>query len=114
MKYFPLTTQTLNENELKIEYKSSREIGVVRLGEKHLYFRKLRKIYYIPYGDIEKCFRRVITVPMKLCCGKGDMGIEHLVICGRDGELAQIELPGTKAARILMEQLKDRIPDREV
>ena len=59
-------------------------------------------------------FRRVLAVPAKLCCGKGDFEIENLVICGEnDQELAQVQLPGRKAAQILMEELKNRVPEAE-
>lgn len=111
MKYCALAAQVPDENVLKEEYKSAREIGVIRIGEENLYFRKFWKIYYISYHNIHRCFRRVEDVPMKLCCGKGNMGIEYLVICGEKGELAQIELPGTKAARILIKEIEKRIQD---
>lgn len=111
MKFYPLTEPAQKEEYISSEYRSAREIGVVRLGEGYLYFRKSRKIYYIPYQDIRRCFRRVMAVPMKMCCGKGNFEIENLVICGDEGELAQVQLPGTRAAKILMEELKSRIPD---
>jgi hypothetical protein len=52
-------------------------------------------------------------VPAKLCCGKGDLEVENLVICGDKGELAQIQLPGTRAAKVLMEELENLIPEAE-
>ena len=36
--------------------------------------------------------------------------IENLVVYAGDTEIAQIQLPGTKAARILMDELKDKVP----
>ena len=55
-------------------------------------------------------FRRVMEVPAKMCCGKGNFAIENLVLCDNEKELAVIQLPGTKAARLLMEELKEKIP----
>ena len=96
---------------LQMEYKNAREIGKLRLGVERLYFRSARKIYYVPYTDIYRYFRRVMLVPAKLCCGKGDLAIEHLVICDTDSELAQIQLPGSHAAKVLMERMSELAPD---
>lgn len=114
MRFYPLTDEQTEGAQLEGEYKAAREIGKLRLGELRLYFRAGLKTYYIPYHGIHRMFRRVLAVPAKLCCGKGDFEIEHLVICGEgDRELAQIQLPGTKAAKIVMEELKKRVPEAE-
>lgn len=111
MKFYPLTSQIRDVSEMEAEYKASREIGVIRIGKENLYFKKRMKIYYCPYSEIRHCFRRVMLVPAKLCCGKGELKVENLVICDESGEIAQIQLPGTKAAQILVEELKKRMPD---
>ncbi len=113
MKFYPLTTVVNDKTTLESEYKAAREIGTLRLGELRLYFRSKRKVYYIPYKDVRRCFRRVMLIPAKMCCGKGDFELENLVICGDEGELAQIQLPGTRAAKILMEELETIIPEAE-
>lgn len=111
MKFCPLTNEEPDKEALAADYKTATEIGVVRLGRVHLYFRRARKVYYIPYSQIRRAFRRVMLVPAKLCCGRGELQVENLVICSDQGELAQIGLPGTRAAKGLMEELKKRIPD---
>ena len=115
MHFYPLIDDVqVDEKQLDSEYKTAREIGKVKLGELRLFFRAGLKTYYIPYHSIHRMFRRVLAVPAKLCCGKGDFEIEHLVVCGADDrELAQIQLPGKKAAQILMEELKQRVPEAE-
>ena len=113
MKLFPLSTTMPDMDILQAEYKTARQIGVLRLGEKCLYVKKWFRAYYIPYQDIKRCFRRVLLVPAKLCCGKGDLPVENLVICTDAGEIAQIQLPGTKAAKVLIEALKEKIPEAE-
>ncbi|MCC8356564.1 MAG: hypothetical protein LJU34_01730 [Oscillospiraceae bacterium] len=115
MKFYPLTgtSDGSDPKELASEYEAAREIGKLRLGELRLYFKQARKIYYIPYNAVRRCFRRVQLVQAKLCCGKGNLEIENLVICGEEGELAQVQLPGTKAAKILMEELERLIPEAE-
>lgn len=111
MKFYPLKTTEENAQNLQTEYKNAQEIGKLRLGTKRLYFRSARKIYYIPYTDIYRYFRRVMLVPAKLCCGRGDFAIEHLVICDDNSELAQIQIPGSRAAKILMEKMNVLAPD---
>lgn len=111
MKFYPLTVATDNIDELQTEYKDAQEIGKLRLGTERLYFRSSRKIYYIPYTEIYRYFRRVMLVPAKLCCGKGDFAVEHLVICDAEKELAQIQIPGAHAAKVLMERMSVLTPD---
>ena len=114
MKFESLTSPAADTTALQEEYRHAREIGKLRLGQQHLYFRTGLKSYYLPYQDITRYFRRVMQVPAKLCCGKGDFEIENLVICGERGELAQIQLPGLKAAKIVMESLAELAPNAAV
>ena len=114
MRFYPLTDDNTDAAALAVEYAAARAIGKIRLGELRLYFKAGLKTYYIAYHDVRRLFRRVLEVPAKLCCGKGDFEIENLVICGEgDRELAQIQLPGKKAAKVLMDELKERIPEAE-
>ncbi len=113
MKFSPLTSPTEDAAALQSEYKASREIGNIRLGELHLFCRVRSTRYYIPYRDVRRCFRRVQLIPAKMCCGKGDFELENLVVCGDVGELIQVQLPGTKAAKVLLEELRERIPEAE-
>lgn len=110
MRFHALTSSTVEKDILCTEYKGGREIGIVKLGDTCLFFRKKWRVYYIPYTQIHRCFRRVLSVPAMLCCGKGNFEIENLVIHSDNKEVAQIQLPGTKAARILMDELKVRVP----
>ena len=113
MKFVPLTQETEGADALASEYKAARQIGKVRLGELRLFLRAGLKVYCIPSQDVRRCFRRVQLIPAKMCCGRGDLEVETLVVCGDAGELIQVQLPGTKAARILMEELQARIPEAE-
>ena len=114
MKFESLTSQAADLSLLPEEYKQAREIGKLRLGQRNLFFRAGLKSYYVPYSDIERYFRRVMQVPAKMCCGKGNFEIENLVICGDGRELAQIQLPGAKAAKIVMECLAELAPNAAV
>ena len=114
MKFYPLLDQAGRDlpsaESLTDEYKSSREIGSIRVGEKHLFFRVRLKVYYIPYSAIRRCYRRVIQFPARMCCGRGEMSTENLVLWTDEGEVAQIPLPSTRAAKELMRILPSRIP----
>ncbi len=113
MKLYSLTTADTDVKSLKQEYKSARETGIIRLGESCLFFRKRFKVYYITYKEITRVFRRVITVPAKFFSGKGEFAIEHLVIFAGEVEAAQIQMPGTNAAKALMDELKQLVPDAQ-
>lgn len=113
MKFYKVTNEDASNSELEVEYKASREIGSIRIGETHLFFKRRLKVYYIPYQDIKRCYRRVLMVPAQVCCGKGEIAIENLVICDDNQELCELQLPGTKAAKILVEELKKLMPDTD-
>jgi len=59
-------------------------------------------------------FRRVLLIPAKMCCGKGDFEVENIVICTAEGEKAQIQLPGERAGKIMLEELTRLAPNAEV
>lgn len=87
MNFYSLQqVKATEKQDMEQDYKAGRAIGIVRLGKEHLYFRRIRKIYYVPYTDIRRCFRRVMRVPAKLCCGRGDLEVENLVICTDQGK----------------------------
>ena len=113
MKFYALASELANE-VLFAGYKEGREIGKARLGAKCLYFRDNLKVYYIPYEDMTRVFRRVLLIPAKMCCGKGDFEVENIVICTEKGEVAQIQLPGERAGKIMLEELSRLAPGAEV
>ena len=111
MRFEPLTAAAPDPAALRGEYRQAGEIGKLRLGERTLFFRSGLRVYYVPYADIRRYFRRVMCVPAKLCCGQGTFELEYLVLCGDRGELAQIGLPGAKAAKAVMERMAQLAPD---
>ena len=113
MKLIPVTNIASDEKALESEFKSARQVGVIRLGDKHFFFKSKLKQYYIPYEDIKRCYRRVQGVPMKMCCGRGEVLVENLVIGEGDKEYAVIQLPGTRAAKVLFEDLKGILPNAD-
>lgn len=113
MKFYSVPEGNVLTDNLDGEYKAAREIGVIRIGKENLFFRVRLKHFAIPYKNITRMFRRVREVPAQVCCGKGSIGIESLVVCTDEGEAAEIQLPGTRAARALMEDLKALLPNMD-
>ena len=113
MKFHAVATE-LSPEVLAAGYKEGREIGKARLGAKALYFREKLTVYYIPYEDMTRVFRRVLLIPAKMCCGRGDFEVENIVICTEKGEVAQIQLPGERAGKIMLEELAKRAPQAQV
>ena len=107
MKLYTVSGQVIPDEG---EYRAARAVGNVRVGAEYLFFRAGLRVYAIAWGEIKRCYRRVMRVPMKMCCGSGSLDVESLVVEGEAGELASIQLPGTRAARGLMEALKAVAP----
>ena len=93
---------------------------MLSLGTRNLFFRKGLKTYVLPYGEISRYFRRVLAVPARIgCCAGGELRIEHLVVCvtdasGTEREAAQIQLPGERAAKAVMDELRQLAPNAAV
>lgn len=114
MKFNPLVS-TAADDILAAEYKSGRDIGGITLGDTCLFFKVRLKVNYIPYADITRVFRRVQLVQTKMCCGKGNLEIENIVICGPDEtEIAQIQLPGERAGVIVLEEIAKMDPEIKI
>jgi len=114
MKFYTVTGKLLEGEALEAEWKNSRQIGALRIADRHLFFRTIvklqRKDFCISYDDIRRCYRRVMLVPARMCCGRGDLEMEHLVIEDDTGEVAEIAMPGTRAAKEAIAELRGRIP----
>ena len=111
MRFYPLAGGDAPEAGLKEEYENARDIGGVRFGTERLYLRRGLRIGHILYADIRRCYRRVLVVPMRMCCGKGDLEQENLVVEGSRGELAAVRLPDGRAARAVMQELGKKLPE---
>ena len=98
MKLIPVTNIASDQAALEAEFKAARQVGAIRLGEKHFFFKAKMKQHYIP---------------TRMCCGKGELLVENLVIGGDDGELAVIQLPGSNAAKVLFEDVKKLLPNAD-
>lgn len=111
MKFQALNCPEVEKSLLTADHAGAREIGNVHLGKLYFYFRVRSRLYYLPYDMLHRCFRRVELVAARMCCGKGDFEVENIVLCGADDEeIAQIQLPGAKAGKILLEEIAQRAP----
>lgn len=92
---------------LKAEYRNCNSFGILRLGETNLFFRKFLSVYYIPYSNIQKYFRRVHVIE---AAGQ-KINVESLVIFADNREVCDIQLPGAASVNPVMALLKEKMPD---
>lgn len=107
LKYLPLNIESDSTIEfLEEDYKKSLRFGKLCLGDSFLFIKGFLKIFYIKYDNFDNFFRRVALIPTVGLKGKKQLPVEYLVICNNKTELAQIQLPGRKAAVDICERLK--------
>ena len=112
MKFKELRGNAAEKNEtLSQEYKAAHSYGVAAVGTEHLFVKKGFSVYYIAYRDAERIFRRIRSVNAMMCCENGEMEFEYLVVADAEKELIEIQLPGKKAAQMMMEELKSTVPE---
>ena len=112
MKFKELRGDTAAKADtLSEEYKAAHSYGVAAVGTEHLFVKKGFSVYYIAYRDAERIFRRVRRVNAMMCCENGELEFEYLVVMDQGRELIEIQLPGKKAARMLMDELKATVPE---
>ena len=110
MRFKDLKDGSLHNNkELCEEYKRSHSYGVTVIGSDHLFVKKGLSVYFIAYADAERIFRRVRRVQAMMCCDNGELEIEYLVVMYDGRELIEVQLPGQKAARMIMDELKGSV-----
>lgn len=108
MRFYSLTKKdTTPPEELKAQFDAGHQVGVVCVGKDFLFVRKRFRTYFVAYGDAERIFRRVQTVQVNMCCEQGDLQFDYLVVMLDGKEVLEAQLPGAKAARLLMEELKE-------
>ncbi len=113
MTIYDAVTRTKISENLEPEYRSAEAWGKLHLGSTHLFFRSGLKTFAVEYSRVTRCYRRVMLVPMRLCCGRGELQVENLVLHTAEGEIAQIQLADTATAKKALEKLKKHIPDAE-
>ena len=111
MKIYELTGLLTSEEGLLAQYKAAKEIAGLYLSENNLFFRKKLKCYRMPKEHVDRYFRRVNTVPARMCCAGGDLMFHSIVLCHNGEEAAEIPMPDEKAALLVMKALKEYLPD---
>ena len=110
MKFECYTTTKLDENVCKEDFAAADGMNSIYFGNQAVYLKKLMKIVYIPYADIDRIFRRVLQVPVKMCCGKGDLEVQYLVLMKEDQQILELQVPSKSGAVMLFEEAKRRAP----
>ncbi len=112
MKFYSLgTKEVANGKELQPQFDAGHQIGAVCVSDEYLFFKKGLKRYVIAYREAERIFRRVRTVTANICCEGGDLRFDYLVIMQGGTELAEVQLPGQKAAQMLLEEIRAKYPE---
>ena len=116
MKFLPLEKDLAGDAAaLEQEYASAEDYTPAKLGPAHLFFKSGRKVYYIPYDAVTRCFRRVELVNTRVgCCSQG-IPMESVVICGQgEEELAQIRVATERLSKALLEALGARCENAQI
>ena len=100
----------ISHHDLDGEFREGHTIGPVTVSENNLFVKKGLRRYYVAYGEAERIFRRVRRLHANICCGDGDIEVEYLVISIGGREVMEVTLPGKKAARMLLEEIKEKAP----
>lgn len=116
MKFLPLQKDLAGDAAaLEQEYAAAEDFTPAKLGQAHLFFKSGRKVYYLPYDAVTRCFRRVELVNARMgCCNQG-IPMESVVVCGQgEQELAQIRLATERLSKALLEALGARCANAEI
>ncbi len=113
MKFFTVAGEGISDVMLENEYMNSRSIGKLKIGDAHLFFRSGFKTYTLAGKDLERVYRRVMLVPARMCCGRGELAVEHIVLETGGSVAAQIQMPGERAAKAALEAIKAIAPDAQ-
>ncbi|MCR4740092.1 MAG: hypothetical protein K5886_07515 [Lachnospiraceae bacterium] len=112
MKFYSLTgAKDADKDILKSQFDNGHQIGIVCVAGDYLFIKKGFKTYYIAYEDTDRIFRRVRSYHVNMCCDQGDLTFEYLIVCKNDKELIEAQLPGEKAAKMLLEEIKAAHPE---
>lgn len=109
MKFNSFFDEEFKNDLLKAEFESGEKLGVVCLGESHLFFRKGLKNFFISYEKFSRAFRRVYMIPR----GKKQIAIENIVFCVGNEEVYSLSMAGKESAVILLEKIKAKAPQIE-
>ncbi len=110
MNITPLVPVSAPVEELLADYQSGWQVGKLRVGQSHLFFREGGETVCVPYSAVRYCYRRIEATPARLCCGAGNLETEYLMLVGEDGQLAKIQVPDGRAGKVLLERLRPLIP----
>ena len=109
MKFRSLIGKEEQNDVLKSDYEAGTKVGVISLGNSHLFFRKLFRTYYVAYADLSAAYRRVYMMNDR----KNSLTAEFLVLVSDGKEIANIGVPGTKNAKEIIEIIKEKAPHIE-
>lgn len=97
--------------ELTEDFRAAEKTGPFRVGKTAIFYRDLSKLHYIPLGDIDHAFTRVVATSTHCCCGTFDLNTFRLVLCGNGRELAAVYTENESYVDRAQALLSERIPN---
>lgn len=113
MKFYSLLDKKAYEEDLSELFSKGHRVGAVTVSENGIFVKKGLKTYYIAYNNAERIFRRVRMVDANVCCGKGQMNFDYLVVMADNKEVLEVQLPGSKAAKLIFDEMKGLSPETD-
>ncbi len=111
MRFYSLRSGELNKTaELQPQFDAGHQIGAVCVGADYLFLKKGLRTYYVRYDETDRIYRRVRTVTANVCCEGGEFRFDYLVIDVGGRERMEIQLPGQKAAQMLLGEIREAFP----
>ena len=114
MKFINLLPEVFDSALLKADFKQSEKKGRVRIGESVLYFKSGLKIFYVPYKEIYRVFRRIKAVPARISRTRSEIRLEFLVLCSKKEEIAEIDLSDESVSNAIIGEIQKRNPDVKI
>ena len=112
-----INTYPYKKNEdiqLTEEFRNAALFGKIKVGTRHLFWKKMLGWNYLELSEVERIYRRIEEVNGKTSCCSTDFSMHSLILTGLDGRTLTISIGDSLFRREperLMEELKKRFPE---
>ena len=110
MKFYTIEGDILNDGGAAADYGSARSIGPMKIGSTYAFFKAGLKTFAVAGAELDRVYRRVLLVPARMCCGRGDLAVENIVLEKDGKQIAEIRMPGERAGKAALEEMKKIAP----
>lgn len=98
--------------EIDQEFKGAPFYGKVKIGNRHIFWKKGFRWLMIEMEKVQRAYRRIEAVDSKMCCGNVNFDIQKLVLILSDNTSLELFIGEgmPKEAEALYENLKSEYP----